>query len=117
MSFLSKALKSIDRITGSSSTKFGINRLIAGYGEILKLDIDSKNKNIHLEVLLSGDSEAFSVDIDKYTITDVDGKMVIVIQSASATRRWADSILKNLIVGRDFEIPENRKEIIADLIG
>jgi hypothetical protein len=63
----------------SKGAKVAMNSYIKEYGKMLKLNLDSKNKSIALEVLLEGEKEPLSVNVQRYELTEENGKNLLKI--------------------------------------
>ena len=71
---------------------------IKKYGEMVNLKIDSKYKNIELEVLLKGEKENIFINVEKYEIVSKDGSNVIKFKNVSASRKWIEVLIHNVAI-------------------
>lgn len=117
MNISNKIVKGLDRLTGSASTKFILNRLIGEYGKMIELTLDTKNKKIIASALLKGENVPIKVIIDKYEIIKKNSASSIVVKEASSDKAWLNAILKSFIVGKSWDIPTDRVDFIDDFLG
>ena len=75
-----------------------INNIIKEYGKMVNLKIDSKNKNIELEVLLKGEKENIFINVEKYEIVSKDGSIFIKFKNVSASREWIEVLIHNVAI-------------------
>lgn len=93
-----KTIRDIKNNSVSVLAKGFINKNIQKYGEVLDFKIDSKNKNIELELFLKGERENILIKINKYEIVDKSGSNFIKFKSVSASREWIEALLKNVVL-------------------
>jgi hypothetical protein len=98
-----------------------VNSKIKEYGEMINLKIDSKNKNIELEVLLKGEKENIFIKIEKYEIVSMDGSNAIKFKNVTASREWIEVLIHNVAIPsfapkKMFEIDSTYAKIIDLLI-
>ncbi len=75
-----------------------IDNEIKEYGRIVNLQIDSKNKNILLEVLLKGEKENINIKIESYEVVQNDGSAFIKFKKVSSSREWVDVLIQNIVI-------------------
>jgi hypothetical protein len=83
---------------------------------MLNLSIDSKTKRIRLEVLLKGESEPVTLNIDEYELTTAAGTNFILIKKASASREWADALLQDFAIGKTIPLPTKYANVVKSLL-
>lgn len=82
-----------------------VRERIARYGELKDLSIDSQRKSLDVVVRPHGETEDVHVKVIKYSITETDGKHILVIDASTASRPWLTYLLEDYLHGRSFEIP------------
>jgi len=97
-------------------TRMAINYLINEYGEMLKLNLDSKNKNIEIEVMFEGEKEPLKVYIQKYAIMQEEKKHFVQIKSIQTSRTWLNTIASFYLEGKNIEIPSVYAKILKVLV-
>jgi hypothetical protein len=89
----------------SKAAKSYANNLIASYGQVDELNIDSKRCRIDLVVRLNGEVSPIGVTIERYALESQGGKKFIQVQDSSATRPWLQAVMRDHLHGRRFEVP------------
>ena len=97
----------------SKGAKLAINNQIGEYGEVTKLHLNSKQKQIQMDVLLHGEHESISVDVEHYEITD-DNQIKIV--GVSTSRVWITSLARNFLEGKEFTLPAEYAQMIRAVV-
>ncbi|MFW6324171.1 MAG: hypothetical protein ACOC0U_03830 [Desulfovibrionales bacterium] len=77
------------------------------YGQVLDLKIDSAKKTAWARVQLLGEAEPVQVEIGRYELARENGKHYLHIETVRASREWMDTLARQLLAGRRFEINEN----------
>lgn len=101
MAILNNIVDKIRDLKNYSLSKLAIiyaNNKIEEYGEMVNLRIDSKNKNIELEILLKGEKESISVNIDRYEVIQKDNSTYIKFKNISASREWITVLINNVLI-------------------
>ncbi len=109
-------LKGFKDIAISKGLQMTANNLIKEYGKVLKLNVNSNDKSIDLEIMLEGELEPISVKIDKYTLIEKNGKKFIKIDDIHTSRTWLNRVAVNFLNGKEFELPDKYADIIETLI-
>jgi predicted nucleic-acid-binding protein len=68
--------------------------------------IDSDNKNIKIELMLKGESDTLFVEIPKYQILEVDGKVYIDIYEIKTNREWLNIVIETYLKNKRVEVPQ-----------
>ena len=83
--------------------------LLAGrlerYGQLVDLRIHSRERTIMVEMLLAGEEREIRIDIGRYRTAMEGGKLLLVIESVSASREWLQLALKDFLVGQPIPVP------------
>lgn len=101
MSIFSKIVDKARDIKNAGLSKLALvyaNKKIKEYGEMVDLRIDSKNKNIELEILLKGEKENIIVRVDKYETIKKDDSIYIKFKNISASREWITVLINNVLI-------------------
>lgn len=101
MSFYSKIIDKACDIKNAGLSKLALvyaNKEIKEYGEMVDLRIDSKNKNIELEILLKGEKENIIVKVDRYEVIQKDDSSYIKFNNISASREWIEVLIHNVAI-------------------
>lgn len=90
-----------------------INSKISTYGTLSEFRIDSKNKDIHLDILLKGESEKITVSLHQYEIVKLSSGYFVTFQKLTADREWINLLLQNEMIPR--LAPGNQYPLSAEL--
>ena len=93
-----------DKVT-SGAARAHCNSLLARYGEVQELRIDSARGSMEVVCLLEGETAPIAVTVDKYEITDEAGKKFVHIATTRCARPWVQHFLEDHIYGRKFPLP------------
>ncbi len=80
---------------------------------MFKLDIDSKNKTISAEVLLSGEAESIRIQVGNYE-GQTEGRQGLRRSRAVASRTWMTELAAAL--GPDIFIPLEKADLLKLLL-
>lgn len=97
--------KVADRLTGSASTALLINCLISEYGKVSNLKIDADKKVITCSLWLNGEESPLKLNL-RYHLQESNGSVYLVIEDAHTNREWINTLFKNFLVNKPFELTE-----------
>ena len=117
MSIRSKVAKLLDHLTDSATTTAVINQYIGEYGKVIDLTIDNTNKKATVSVLLKGESSPIAVRVDEYEILRNDSSTSVRIKHASCDRPWLDAVLQRFVVGKSWDVPADKLDLLDDFLG
>jgi len=100
----------------SKGLSFAINLKIKEYGEMLSLNLDSKNKTIDFEVMLKGEKEPLKVFVKNYEISEENGKYFLYAKDIETSREWINIVAENYLKGEKIELPEKIANMLQILI-
>jgi len=112
VSIFSKIIDKARDVKNAGLSKLALiyaNKEIKEYGEMVNLSIDSKNKNIELEILLKGEKENIFVNVDKYEVIQKNDSCFIKFKNISASREWITVLINNALISN--YAPNNMYEI------
>jgi len=93
-----------DKVT-SNAARLHCNNLLARYGSVQELRIDSARQSMEVVCLLEGESAPIAVTVEKYVITDEGGEKFVHVAASRCTRPWVQHFLEDHIHGRKFPLP------------
>ena len=96
----------------SKTAKIAINSKIKLYGEVLDIEIDTKQNKLELEVLLKGEIESLKISIGQYTLQD----NKIIISQISTSREWLNTLSKEYLENKSFNIPQEYMSILEKIV-
>ncbi len=100
----------------SKGAKIAINNQIKEYGKMLKLNLDSNNKTIDIEVMLDGEHEPLQVKVKRYALTEENSRYFLVVQGVSTSRAWINTVASSHLEGKRFEIPAEYAKMLKVLV-
>lgn len=93
-----------DKLT-SQAARAHCNTLLARYGEVQELRIDSARRRMEVVCLLEGETASIAVTVERYEITDERGEKFVHIATTRCARPWVQHFLEDHIYGRKFPLP------------
>jgi len=81
------------------------NKLIARYGKVQHLKIDSRRKTVEATCLLHGEPMPITVKVESYVVETVGDKKFIRITSINSSRPWLHNLLTDFAQNRRVELP------------
>ena len=93
-----------DRVA-SQAARLHCNKLLARYGAVKELRIDSARRRMEVVCLLEGETAPIAVTVEKYEITDEAGKKFVHIATTRCARPWVQHFLEDHVYGRKFPLP------------
>lgn len=100
----------------SKVAKIAINYQIKKYGKMLKLNLDSKQKSIEIEVMLDGEHEPLLVHVKNYMMVEEGGRHFLKVYGVSTSRAWINTIASSYLEGKSFEIPAEYTKMLKVII-
>jgi len=105
MNFLKSAIKGGKDYAVSSAMKILAQEYVSGFAHINTIEIDSSSRSLVAEFLLKGETEPVTLTVVGYEIITKGEKRLFVPHSVSASRQWIDTLAKEYLQRRAFEIP------------
>ena len=102
--------------TLSVTAKIAINTQIKEYGKMLKLNLNSEEKSIELEVMLDGEKEPLTVKVDNYALEEEQGKYFLKIYGVETSRAWINTIASSYLEGKSFKIPAEYAKMLKVIV-
>jgi hypothetical protein len=81
------------------------NTLIARYGKVQDLKIDSRRKTVEVSCLLDGESTPITIRIENYIVETEGGKKFICARDFSCSRPWLQNFLADFGPRQRIELP------------
>ena len=100
----------------AKGAKAAINRQIKAYGEMLKLDLDSKNRSITLDVMLEGEKESLRIQVSRYELAEENGTYLLRVYGVETSRAWINTAAASYLEGRAFEIPAEYARLLKVVV-
>ncbi len=78
---------------------------ISKFGEVTRLELDSKNKRIGVELNLDGEVSPIQLNVNEYELFRKNGEHYVVLRSVDCSRKWLATALQEYVIGRQFKVP------------
>ncbi|WP_438481256.1 hypothetical protein [Oleiharenicola lentus] len=88
-----------------------VNTLIARYGEVRDLKIDSENKTVEGSCLLRGETVPIRVSAN-YVIETKGGKNFVRLKNCSSNKPWLENLVADYGQERSIEVPAWASSIV-----
>ena len=89
----------------SKAAQAHCNSLLARYGQVQELRIDSAQRRMEVVCRLEGETGSIAVTVEKYEITDAGGEKFVHVAATRCARPWVQHFLEDHIYGRKFPLP------------
>jgi hypothetical protein len=111
------AINQVKDSGASTAIQTWLAREMADYGEVLDFKIDSRARTAELHVMLKGERERLTVNIDGYEMVSEGGADYIVVKRAHASREWVNAVIRNFLIGKKQKIPAQYSSMAKMLLG
>ena len=108
--------KTKDRLIEKTAPHVLNETLMRDYGQITSLEIDSRDKSLHVEVLLRGEKEPIRVEVQKYEISTQGERTCFIAREIETSRAWITTLAEQQLVGRPIPLPPQLSGVIARLL-
>jgi hypothetical protein len=89
----------------SRAAQVWANNLIARYGKVQDLKIDSRRKTMEISCLLDGEPTPITIRIENYVVETERDKKFIRATDFSCTRPWLQNFLRDFGPRQRIELP------------
>jgi hypothetical protein len=103
--FLSPMFAAAKDAMASKAAQSYLNNLIARYGTVQELKIDSRAKTLAAVCLLNGERTPITVRADRYVIERAGDKTFVRVESCYCDRPWIQNLLSDFAKDRRIELP------------
>ena len=93
-----------------------INSKIKNFGNVSKLNLDTKNKKIHLDVDLKGEEKILGLTVNSYSFKEKNDKYYLIISDITSSREWLTIVFKSYMDKQELEIPKEYRKVIEAVI-
>jgi len=111
------AINSVKDSGASTAIQGWLAREMADYGEVLDFKIDSQRRTAELHVLLKGERERLTVNIEGYEFVSEAGVDYVIVKNAKASREWVNAVLRNFLIGKKHKIPAQYSSMAKMVLG
>lgn len=110
MGFLSA---SKDRLVETMAPGALNSGLLAPYGRVTSMKLDSSAGELDVTLELNGEVEPLRVHIQEYEVIEETGRMYLLIHRIVTSRAWLTALAENLAVGNKLELPPEVARAVA----
>jgi len=100
------AFTSLKKKSLEAAARAFINRQIAKFGVLTRLQIDCRNRAIRGELDLRGELSSIVISVGSYDLSETGGVSFIALRDVSASREWITALLNQYLVGQKLQIPQ-----------
>jgi len=100
----------------SKGAKIAINSQVKEYGKMLKLNLDSTQKSIEIEVMLDGEHEPLKVHVRNYELAQEIDKHLLKVHGVTTSRAWINTVASSYLEGKVFEIPAEYAKMLKVVV-
>lgn len=91
-------------------------RYVSRFAKIMSLKLDSKKKEIDLELLFKGDPDPIEVHIRGYEIISEGNKRFIRAKQIDISKEWMRVLAQDHITGKKFPVPDSYSRVLEKLV-
>jgi hypothetical protein len=95
------------------SLKEYLNRRYSEVGTVWELKLDLEAKRISLEIELKGETEPVKFTVERYEVSESDGKLFLEILDITASRQWLQALTPLLLKGKKIALPPMARMVFA----
>ncbi len=85
-------------------------------GRISDVSVDTGKREVRARLELAGESTPVDIHVTNYSVEEQADRVTVTIGDASASREWMTELLRQLVIGRRFDIPERAAAIVKLLM-
>ena len=78
---------------------------LSPYGNLLDVTVDSASQQVEATINLHGEGGPVTVKVEHYRLEKIDGRMVLKLETITATREWMGTLLTHLYGSKPFKLP------------
>lgn len=93
-----------DAFTSEAAKRY-VNGVIARYGKVEELRIDSGRRSMRAVCQLEGEPTPITVDIENYAIRQQGDTKLIQINGLKCSRVWLERLLEDHVKGKSIALP------------
>lgn len=109
------ALHGKDRILSKAILTLG-EQFIDRYGRIMNLSLNSRARNIEMEVLLKGEPDPIHIRLLDYEVISEEGRHFITCGDVAVSKEWMALLATDLLKDRRFEIPARYARLLQAVV-
>jgi len=106
-------LQKMKDVALSHGARIAMNKQISEYGEIVKLNLNSKFKTMDMEILLDGEDKCINIQIEHYEITE---ENTLRISGVTTSKAWITTLAHTHLEGKTFDVPDEYAKMLRAVI-
>ena len=106
-------LQKMKNLALSHGVRIAMNQHISEYGEIVKLNLNSKFKTMDMEILLDGENESVKIQVEHYEITEENS---LRISGVTTSKAWVTTLAYNHLEGKTFDVPDEYAKMLKSVL-
>ena len=79
--------------------------LLAPYGELTALRLNSSERSADAEILLKGETSPINVRVSEYELSREGQRVFITVRRLTTSREWLTNLARRFLVGKRIELP------------
>ena len=95
------------------SLKEYLNRRYSDIATIRELKLDLDAKRISLEIGLKGEAEPVKINVERYEVSESDGKLYLEVLDVTASREWLNALAPLLLKGKKIALPPMARMVFS----
>lgn len=93
-----------DALASEAARRY-LNGLIARYGKVEELRIDSRQHRMRAVCLLDGEPVPITIDVENYVIQNHGETKSLQVTAIKCSRVWLERLLEDHVRGRKIDLP------------
>lgn len=93
-----------DAFTARAAQSY-LNNLIARYGSVERLKLDSTKGQAEIVCMLEGEVSPITLIVNRYEVESDGGKKYVRISGCTCSRPWLQKVIADYTADRRFEVP------------
>ena len=91
-----------------------LNRYLEGIGTVTRMEVNSREKTLTIELALKGESSTVTLKAGRYEVSGGDGESDawITLHDCQASREWISAALFRYVEGQRLKIPPQLKLVL-----
>jgi hypothetical protein len=85
-------------------------------GRMSEVSVDTARREIRVRLELTGESTPVDIHVTNYSVEQHGERGTVTIGDATASREWMTELLRQLVIGRTFDIPERAAAVLRLLL-
>jgi hypothetical protein len=98
-------LRAIKDTLACQSIRSRLNRRFSRYGQIERLQLNSRLNRLEAVVTMRGELEPLRITVGHYTLDRTGNKLLLRIDACECSRPWLQHLIEDFACTRSFELP------------